>query len=137
MDYHNERFVDFSLMIFHKNKLCALLPANVDEGIIYSHQGLTYGGLLLPLKISFINVSEIYEAIKNYYKKHTIHQINIKLIPSFYFRYPANELSCLLQQDKASVYRRDKLFAIDYSKELQIHKTKTKHFNRCYCSKLG
>jgi len=130
MDYHSDRFDDFSLMIFKKNKLCALLPANVDEDIIFSHQGLTFGGLLLPLKISFIVVSEIYEAIKKYYEKYSIHQINIKLIPSFYFRYPANELACLLQQDNASVYRRDKLYAIDYSKELQIHKTKIKYFNR-------
>lgn len=46
MDYHSDRFHDHSLMIFHNNKLYALLPANEDGDVFYSHQGLTYAGLL-------------------------------------------------------------------------------------------
>jgi hypothetical protein len=46
MDYHSDRFHDHSLMVFHNNKLYALLPANEDGDIFYSHQGLTYAGLL-------------------------------------------------------------------------------------------
>ena len=47
MDYHADRFQDFSLMIYRKNKLYALLPANKKNDVLYSHQGLTYGGLIM------------------------------------------------------------------------------------------
>ena len=49
MDYHSDRFSDCSLMIYEDNELVALFPANWDAGsqVLYSHQGLTYGGLLL------------------------------------------------------------------------------------------
>ena len=46
MDYHSDRFHDHSLMIFRNGKLYALLPANEAGDTFFSHQGLTYAGLL-------------------------------------------------------------------------------------------
>ena len=46
MDYHADRFTDHSLMVWNKGRLSALLPANEHDGTLYSHQGLTYGGLI-------------------------------------------------------------------------------------------
>ena len=50
MDYHSDRFHDFSLMAFDGGRLLALLPANLSGDTLYSHQGLTFGGWLMPLK---------------------------------------------------------------------------------------
>ena len=130
MDYHKERFQDFSLMIYKKEKLCALFPANIEDDKIFSHKGLTFGGLLLPLNISFFDVSSIFENIKNYYKNENISELNITSMPNFYHQFPANEMAFILFQEKAKIYRRDKVFAIDLSNDLQIHKTKIKHFKR-------
>ena len=47
MDYHADRFEDYSLMVYYKSELYALLPANRVADTLYSHQGLTYGGLLM------------------------------------------------------------------------------------------
>ena len=49
MDYHSDRFQDCSLMIYEDNLLIGLFPANWEEKghIVWSHQGLTYGGLVL------------------------------------------------------------------------------------------
>ena len=44
MDYHKDRFEDYSLMVFKDEKLVAVLPANRVEDKLFSHQGLTYGG---------------------------------------------------------------------------------------------
>ena len=41
MEYHKDRFEDFSLMIFEGEKLVAVLPANRVGDIVFSHQGLT------------------------------------------------------------------------------------------------
>ena len=50
MDYHADRFTDFSLMVYQNEKLIAILPANIKNRVVYSHQGLSYGGLILNRK---------------------------------------------------------------------------------------
>src|SRR5215216_754207 len=42
MEYHQDRFEDFSVLVFEGEKLKAVLPANKAENSVYSHQGLTY-----------------------------------------------------------------------------------------------
>ena len=46
MDYHSDRFTDSSFLIMEKGRISAALPANRKGDTLYSHQGLTYGGLL-------------------------------------------------------------------------------------------
>ena len=46
MDYHNDRFVDHSLMFNRNNQLVALLPANINGDVLYTHAGLTSGGVI-------------------------------------------------------------------------------------------
>ena len=46
MDYHADRFNDFSLMFYLGSRLLAVLPAHVVGDTLCSHNGLTYGGLL-------------------------------------------------------------------------------------------
>ena len=50
MDYHSDRFIDNSLLFRYKGKLIAVLPANREGDVLWSHQGLTYGGLVLSSK---------------------------------------------------------------------------------------
>ena len=47
MDYHSDRFEDYSLLVFKEDKLFSLLPANLKENRLISHQGLTYGSFIL------------------------------------------------------------------------------------------
>ena len=49
--YHGDRFKDASLLVYKNEKLIAVFPANSDGQTIYSHQGLSYGGLVLPKHI--------------------------------------------------------------------------------------
>ena len=69
MDYHSDRFHDHSLMIFRNGKLYALLPANEDGDIFYSHQGLTYAGLLTTEHASTDNICQVFVAINTYLKQ--------------------------------------------------------------------
>ena len=69
MDYHADRFQDFSLMIYRKNKLYALLPANKKSNVLYSHQGLTYGGLIMSKKSTTLEVIETFQAINSFLKE--------------------------------------------------------------------
>ena len=60
MDYHNDRFEDHSLLFYKKGKLYALLAANEKDHILYSHQGLTYGGLITTVKTTTDEVLQIF-----------------------------------------------------------------------------
>ena len=66
MEYHKDRFEDYSLMIFEGEKLVAVLPANKSGEIVYSHQGLTYGGLVLLPASKLYNTTTIFQSILKY-----------------------------------------------------------------------
>lgn len=129
MDYHQDRFDDNSLLIFKNEKLIAVFPANREKDIVYSHQGLTYGSLVVPTKISSQDVFLIFDELCNHYRKNAINELYIKQIPEIYFKESAFEIGYSLAQ-KAELYRRDMILAIDYSKPLNIHKTKLKHYKK-------
>ena len=79
MDYHSDRFEDYSLLVYKDEKLVAVLPANISGSELHSHQGLSYGGLVLKLK----------------------------LLPKIYHIMPSDEIDYLLFLLKAKLIRRD------------------------------
>ncbi|MBR7017975.1 MAG: GNAT family N-acetyltransferase [Prevotella sp.] len=91
MDYHADRFHDHSVMCYLKGKLYALLPANADDGILYSHQGLTYGGLVMDDKATAANTVKLFHAINDYYRGEGIRRIIYRPTPWIYHRIPAEE----------------------------------------------
>lgn len=91
MDYHADRFSDHSLMFYLKGKLYALLPANEDNHVLYSHQGLTYGGLVMGMEATTSHVMELFEGLREYLQQHAIQRVVYKAIPWIYHRVPAEE----------------------------------------------
>jgi len=100
MDYHAHRFEDFSLMIFENEKLIAIFPANRKENVLYSHQGLTYGSLLIPKGVSQRLVLTIFDELKAFLKPLGFEKIYYKLVPAIYHNYPCEEdLYALFRND--------------------------------------
>jgi len=130
MEYHSDRFQDFSLLVYDKGKLIALFPANIVDNKVHSHQGLTYGGLLLAKSIGGKKVEGILTSLIDFLKKFTIDAIYIKTIPVFYHKKPSNEFAFFFSEQGADLYRRDLNLAIDYNAPLLIHKSKLKHFKK-------
>lgn len=94
MDYHSDRFVDHSLIVCNGSRIVCLLPANYEEEscTLYSHQGLTYGGLILSRKTTGVQVLEAMDLIVEYCRttlqaKHFVY----KPIPYIYSSYPSQE----------------------------------------------
>ncbi|HYD92254.1 MAG TPA: FemAB family protein, partial [Flavobacterium sp.] len=130
MEYHSDRFRDFSLLIFEGEKLVAVMPANRAGEVLHSHQGLTYGGLVLETSIGGEKVEEIFKALRDYLNDAGINSIKIKQILSIYHKTPAYELDYILYKHGGGLYRKDMNLAIDYSRPLAISKSKLKHFRR-------
>lgn len=94
MDYHAHRFVDASLMCYRDGKLVALLPANWVEAehTVYSHQGLTYGGLLMGDELTSIRVLEIFEQMATWMRLELkAKRFVYKPIPYIYSLCPSQE----------------------------------------------
>ena len=109
MDYHADRFDDHSLMIFDERKrLYALLPANKVGDTLFSHQGLTYGGLVLGEKATAANVCEVITAINDYIRDNGVRQVIYKALPWIYAEIPSDEpLYALTEVCQAKLVARD------------------------------
>jgi hypothetical protein len=91
MDYHSHKFTDCSFLIYKKGKIEALLPANMDNHTFYSHQGLTYGGLILTSRICTGDVLEVFSLLNRELRKWGIQDIIYKPIPLIYHSIPSQE----------------------------------------------
>lgn len=92
MDYHADRFVDFSLIVGNENdNIIALVPANISGSCIYSHQGLTYGGIVLGYGVTTSDVLEIFKSLVSFLRANGITEWHYKVIPTIYHRIPSQE----------------------------------------------
>ena len=123
MEYHSDRFEDFSLIVFDDNdKLIAILPANIKENILYSHQGLTFGGFLVDDKMKTETMLEIFELLKQFLKEKNIVKIVYKCIPYIYHIKPSEEDRYALFRNDAKLIRRDVTSTIDLTEQVRYSK---------------
>lgn len=108
MDYHADRFSDYSLLVFRKGRLYALLPGNAQGDTYYSHQGLTYGGLLFDAQATADGVCEAFLCINGFLRSSGFRRVVYKPIPHIYHQQPAEEdLYALFVRCGAQLTERD------------------------------
>ena len=91
MDYHADRFADHSLMFYRDGVLCALLPANESDATLYSHQGLTYGGLVMDYKLTAADTLQLFADLNSHLHRIGISRVVYKAIPWIYHQLPSEE----------------------------------------------
>jgi len=108
MDYHSDRFADHSLMVFNDGTLAAVLPANLDtNGVLISHEGLTFGGLVVSPAATLAEVLVYFHAILKFLSARQIPKLLFKQIPGFYNPLPDGDVAYALFLLDARLYRRD------------------------------
>jgi hypothetical protein len=118
--YHSDRFEDHSLLIYNeKDKLIALLPANVDKNILYTHQGLTYGGFIVNDNSKTEIMLDIFEAVKEYLKENNIEKVIYKTIPYIHHIKSAQEDLYALFIQNATLIQRDIAATVDLTKPIK------------------
>lgn len=75
MDYHNDRFLDHSLLFFKDGELVSVLPANEKNNVLVSHGGLTYGGLILDVNAKQHTVNDRIAGMVKYARDHSFQKI--------------------------------------------------------------
>ena len=125
MEYHKDRFEDYSLLVYDsKDKLVAILPAHKVEKTLCSHQGLTYGGLVLSSKIILSEVILIVKTILEFLNKNLISKLHLKIIPSIYNTIPSDEMEYICFLLEAKLNRRDALAVLDISNQIEVSRVR-------------
>ena len=108
MDYHSDRFFDCSVLIYagiptgeeyeERNltakNLVAVFPANWDKEhrTVHSHQGLTYGGLVVLPEVTEKEMMDMMQAVIRYYRDMMQAECFVyKPIPYIYSSIPSGE----------------------------------------------
>ena len=112
MDYHRDRFQDFSLMIYDEERLVAILPGNKKGESYYSHQGLTFGGFLVGNNIKTEFMLSIFETTFHFLRENYFKKIIYKVMPYIYHKMPVQEDLYALFLHNATLMRRDVSSAI-------------------------
>ncbi len=118
MEYHKERFADCSLLIFSNEKLVAVFPANFENKVVFSHGGLSYGGLIFRKGISSKLAQECWEKLVGFYESKAFEKLIYKPIPAYYHLSPTHEDAFSLFQLKA------KTVQVKYSSVIEVNKTR-------------
>ena len=91
MEYHADRFVDHSLLLSLNGELVAVLPACEDKGVLKSHAGLTYGGILTSQKMTAERMLFVFESLLGYLRQNGFQSFQYKPAPHIYHTQPAEE----------------------------------------------
>lgn len=137
MDYHSDRFEDASIMAYRNGKLCALLPANKVDDTLWSHQGLTYGGWVVP-KLHFDGnmMVELWDCFIEYCRINSIKRVVYKAIPYIYPSIPSQEDIYALFRHKAILKEVNLSSTIDMSMPLGFNMSKRQQLKKASQSNL-
>lgn len=136
MDYHSDRFKDNSLMFYENNKVIALLPCNIKDSILYSHQGLTFGGFITNDSMKQVKMLECFETLKEYMYKNNINELIYKATPYIYHKKPAQEDIYALFVNNAENYRVDCSSTINLGDIYRISKGRKAQISRAKREKI-
>ncbi len=130
MEYHADRFQDYSLLVFEKENLISILPANRVENTVFSHKGLTYGGFVFGAEIKLGEAINITKSVLKFLCQNQIDCFQLKLIPSIYNAFFSEEIEYALFLAQAQLIRRDCLSVIDKKKPFFVTKTRKESIRR-------
>lgn len=129
MDYHADRFKDCSWMVRKGGRLVAMLPANITpDNVLHSHQGLTYGGWILPLAhVDAADVLEFFSEAADVWRDCGIKELYYRPVPWIYSCQPSEEAEYALFRLGALMVRADVSSSINQSRGESLNQQMRRH----------
>jgi len=112
MSHHSDRFNDLSLIVRDRGRTVALLPAHLDNGTLYSHRGLTYGGFIVDRTMSTLLMLDVLQATREALSRRSITRLVYKAVPHIYHVLPAEEDRYALFDNGARLCAREVLSVV-------------------------
>lgn len=130
MDYHRERFPDYSMLVRDEGELLTVLPAHGFAGRIASHDGLSYGGLVVGARMTTPMFLKAFEAVLMHLREAGFTTIDYKTVPHIYHHQPAEEDRYALFLLGASLARRDILSVVSCDNRLPYQSRRARGIKR-------
>lgn len=130
MDYHRDRFEDYSVLVYEGISLIAVFPANIKDNLVFSHGGLTYGSIIINEKCSLRKFLEIFKSILSYFFNHNFKYIYYKDIPKFFVRSQSDEIDYGLFLVDAKINRVDTASVLTLNSNYKYSKGKKYEINK-------
>lgn len=124
MEYHSDRFEDFSLLVFKDEKLVAVMPANRKGDVIFSHQGLSYGGFIVSKKIRTLDYINAFLSLLKWLETKGFVELQIKKLPFIYNKHITEDFEYLLHNLDCKVVANDSYFVLDNLKEYKPNRNR-------------
>jgi hypothetical protein len=114
MDYHADRFPDASLMFYdERDQLVGLLPATARDGVLSSHAGLSFGGVISGRSMKVELMIELFAAMCRSLRERGMREVVYKTVPHIYHQIAAEEDLYALFRFGGRLIRRDVSATID------------------------
>lgn len=136
LEYHSDRFEDCSLVFEYEGEMIAVLPANRQETTFYSHQGLTYGGLIMTSRCKGALVVEMFKIMFDYLRGEGFKQIIYKPIPYIYHKKPSEEDLYALYLNGAELSSFGISSTINLSQDVQFNSLRTRGVKKANANKV-
>lgn len=109
MDYHSDRFPDFSAIAYADGRPAAAIPATKPAGseAASSHAGLTYGGFIVRRELRGEGAIACIDALLDAMRGWGAEELEVRMIPQFLAAYPSAEADYALWRRGFSLARRD------------------------------
>lgn len=104
MEYHADRFSDFSLVARANDRVVALLPAHRTGESVVSHGGLTFGGFLSDNGMKLPEFTAMFELAIAFLRSEGVALLDYRPAPMIYHKAPAQEDLHALLCRGATVY---------------------------------
>ncbi len=136
MEYHSDRFNDFSIMLYDKGKLSALFPFNYIKNTLFSHQGLTFGGIITNYKTDSLKFIQYFNEFSKFALNNNFKDIIYKSIPQIYKSYQGDDEHYAMFRVNAELIASNLSSVIDLSLERNISRNRKRALQKSFDNNL-
>lgn len=130
VEYHGDRFRDSSLLFWQDDELCGVLPANLADDTLWTHQGLSFGGLVVSPRQRTADVLAMFLALRGWLQEQGIRRLVYKPLPHIYQMQPSEDDIYALFRLGAAMYRVDASTTIDMRNPGRVSSGKKSGYNK-------
>ena len=123
MEYHQDRFEDFSIVIEKNGDFVGVFPANINRDVVYSHAGLSYGGLVVKNEMRLESFVVLFNKLFCFLETFHVNKVVWKEIPSFYTLQGNDEWKYLMHLSDAKLLKRYLYSVIQLKSEIRCSKS--------------
>lgn len=127
MDYHQDRFEDFSYLIWKGKEIIAAFVGAMprqrsNDYVIIAHPGLTYGGVITIENLKYSLLEEIYQSLLGLFKQNGFNYLIIKPVPRVFCKKQSDANLFFFHKNNFRLLGRELNSVIDLNQPLRISK---------------